>query len=410
MKALAIIITVLFITNISRSQEGDDLRVKGFVDTYHVVRIDEPNDFLASRSRFRGEIDKINDKSYFFASINAVYNSVLPELSKIQFREAYFEYTADKWGFKAGRQIIIWGKADGMKITDVISPMDLSEFLAQDYDDIRMPVNGVVASRFSSNWDLDLVCIPTFESYILPGSGNPWAIDYSSIIPGIVTDKAQTPDFTLSNMEYGGKVSFYLSGIDFDISALNTWNKAPVYSYYLDDSTSALHIVPEHHRLGFVGFGFSKSVRAFIIRGESAFYFNKKYTPKFESLNAGLQESKAVNYLLGIDWYPGNEWTLTGQFSEEVILDYTDEISSNKHTLISTFGLSKKILHSTLTLSTFGYFGLNEGDFFNRTSADYALSDNIHLSAGYDWFYGDKGMFGQYQDNSEVWLKAKFSF
>jgi len=29
---------------------------------------------------------------------------------------------------------------------------------------------------------------------------------------------------------------------------------------------------------------------------------------------------------------------------------------------------------------------------------------------GYDWFNGDKGMFGMYKDNSEVWFKAKCSF
>jgi len=390
--------------------QGDNIRVKGFVDTYHAVRIEEPNDFLASRSRFRGEIDKITGKSYFFVSFNAIHNNVLPELTNIQFREAFLEFTGENWGIKAGRQIIIWGKADGLRITDVIAPMDLTEFLAQDYDDIRMPVNGIVISKFSNNWDLDLVCIPVFESYILPGSDNPWGLDYSTLGDGIVMDDALIPDVNLSNIEYGGKLSFYLTGIDFEFSALNTWNKAPVYSYYVNDSTSSFHIRPEHHRLGFTGLGFSKSLSAFIIRGESAFYFNKKFSPNIENFTEGLIERKSVNYLLGVDWYPGNEWTVTGQLSDEYILDYSDKIDNSKHTYISTLGISKKLLRSTLSLSSFGYIGLNEGDFFNRTSADYALSDNIHLMLGIDWFEGDDGLFGQYNNNSEVWVKAKFSF
>jgi len=408
MKTIPYIIFVLTISFTCYAQESNKTKVKGFVDTYHAARIEEPNDFLASRSRFRGEFEKINGQSYFFASINAVHNNVLPELTKIQFREAYMEYTGERWGFKAGRQIIIWGKADGLKITDVISPMDLTEFLAQDYDDIRMPVNGLVLSKFSKNWDLDLVCIPVFESYILPGANNPWGMDYAEL--ELVEDEAITPEFNLSNVEYGGKLSFYLSGIDFDISALNTWNKAPVYSYYINDSTDVMHIRPEHHRLGFVGMGFSKSLSAFIIRGESAFYFDKKFTPKPENYEAGLLESNSINYLLGVDWYPGNEWTITGQFSDEYILDYTNQNALNEHTYISTLGISKKILHSTLSLSTFGYIGLNEGDFFNRTSADYSLSDNIHVMIGYDWFHGDSGVFGRYNQNSQLWLKAKFSF
>jgi hypothetical protein len=407
MKKIIFIIFQL-ITVISLAQNNENLQIKGFVDTYHATRIEEPNDFLASRSRFRGEIEKINGKSYLFVSFNAVYNSILPELTKIQFREAYMEYTGEKWGFKAGRQIIIWGKADGLKITDVIAPMDLTEFLAQDYDDIRMPVNGMVVSKFNNNWNLDLICIPVFESYMLPGANNPWGTNYTEL--GLVEDDAGTLGFNLSNMEYGGKLSFYLSGIDFEISALNTWNKAPIYSYYIDDSTSFFHIRPEHHRLGFVGFGFSKSLSAFIFRGESAFYFGKEFSPNIENYEVGILEKNSINYLFGLDWYPGNEWTITGQFSDEYILDYTNEINNTEHTLISTLGVSKKLICSTLTLSSFSYIDLKNGDFFNRTSSDYALSDNIHVMTGVDWIQGDKGLFGQYNKNSQAWVKAKFSF
>jgi hypothetical protein len=408
MRTATNIIIFLLISGYAFPQADDKIRMRGFIDTYHAVRIDEPNDFMASRSRFRGELEKMNGNAYFFASINAVHNNVLPALTSFQFREAFIEFTGEKWGFKAGRQIIIWGKADGLRITDVISPMDLTEFLAQDYDDIRMPVNGIVLSRFGTNWDLDLVLVPVFESFLLPGADNPWGTDFNEL--GLVEDEALTPEFNFSNIEYGGKLSFYLSGIDIDISVLNTWNKAPVYSYSIDDSTGVIHIRPEHHRLGFVGFGFSKSLDAFIIRGESAIYFGKKFTPDLENDNLGLLESNSINYLLGIDWYPGNEWTITGQFSDEYILDYSTEFALGEHTYISTFGISKKILHSTLSLSTFGYIGLNEGDFFNRTSFDYSLSDNIHVLAGFDWFYGDGGAFGRYNKNSQVWFKAKYSF
>lgn len=399
---------LLFLSCSVFTQVDRGLRFRGYVDTYHALRISEPNDFLASRSRFRGELEKIHGNSYFFVSLNATHNSILPEQTGIQLREAFLEYTGKNWSVKAGRQIIIWGKADGLRITDVISPMDLTEFLARDYDDIRIPVNGIVLSRFGKNWDLDLVCVPYIETYILPGPGNPWAGDDLST-EGVVLDPEEKPAFSFSNMEYGGKVSLYLSGIDFELSALNTWNKAPVYSYYYD-STSRLHIRPEYHRLQFLGFGFSKSVYALIIRGESAFYFNKKFSPDIETDQLDLLERNSINYLVGIDWYPGNEWTLTGQFSDEYILDYSNKIANSKHTYISTLGITKKVFHSTLALSSFCYIGLNEGDFFNRTSIDYALSDNIHVMCGADWFEGDNGLFGRYKDNSEIWFKAKYNF
>ena len=72
--------------------------------------------------------------------------------------------------------------------------------------------------------------------------------------------------------------------------------------------------------------------------------------------------------------------------------------------------MSKKLLRNTLTLSTFGYVGINERELFDRTSMDYALTDEVHLLAGIDVFVGDEGIFGQYEDNSEGWMKAKYSF
>ena len=40
------------------AQDEDSLRVgvKGFVDTYHAVRTESPNDWMSSRSRVRGEV------------------------------------------------------------------------------------------------------------------------------------------------------------------------------------------------------------------------------------------------------------------------------------------------------------------------------------------------------------------
>jgi len=390
------------------SQESNKIKFKGFVDSYHAVQIEKPNNLLASRSRFRGEVEKNVGSSYFYTSVNAILNTARSENSRIEFREVFMEYTAKNWGFKIGRQIIIWGKADGLKITDVISPMDLTEFLAQDFDDIRMPVNAIVFSQFGKSYSLDLVCVPTFDSYLLPDSDSPWGVDYEAL--GVEVDEAKEPELNLENIEFGGKLSFYLSGIDFDFTALRTWNKAPVYTYYVNDSTAAFHMKPEHHRLSFIGLGFSKSINSFVVRSEGAFYFDKKFSPKTESYLAGLQESNSLNYLIGIDWYPGGEWSVTGQFSDEIILDHTKENMQNKHTYLSTLGISKKVFRSTLALSTFIYLDLQEGSFYNSSKADYSLTDNIHAMIGYDWFEGSEGSFGQYEKNSQIWLKAKFSF
>ena len=85
-------------------------------------------------------------------------------------------------------------------------------------------------------------------------------------------------------------------------------------------------------------------------------------------------------------------------------------MTTDRNTALSTFGITKKIIENTLTLSTFTYVDLINEGIFSRNSVDYALTDQIHLMAGYDLFHGTKGSFGAYGKNSEVWFKTKFSF
>ena len=71
------------------AQDGLDVSVKGFVDTYHAVRTESPADWMSSRTRVRGELRIEKDGGGAFVSANLVYNALLKDLSGFQLREAY---------------------------------------------------------------------------------------------------------------------------------------------------------------------------------------------------------------------------------------------------------------------------------------------------------------------------------
>lgn len=59
MKSVMMIIALLCaFPRPAQAQDEDSLQigVKGFVDTYHALRTDEPNDWMSSRTRVRGEV------------------------------------------------------------------------------------------------------------------------------------------------------------------------------------------------------------------------------------------------------------------------------------------------------------------------------------------------------------------
>jgi len=55
-------------------------------------------------------------------------------------REAYIDTEYEDWSIRAGKQQVVWGTADGMKLLDMINPTDYSEMAQNQMEDSRIPV------------------------------------------------------------------------------------------------------------------------------------------------------------------------------------------------------------------------------------------------------------------------------
>lgn len=392
----------------AQDEDALDVRVKGFVDTYQAVQTDNPNKWMSSRTRARGEISIEKNNIGAFVSANAIYNSIVKDQTGFSLREAYIYFNSGNWDIKAGRQIITWGVADAMRLTDIISPMDFTEFLAQDYDDIRVPVTGFRVKYVKPYWAAEVIAIPVTSFFELPtGTSNPWAISFPGVSQPYNIDLNDSPAKNLRNSEYGGKFSVFLPGVDFSVSALHTWNKMPVFVHTLNEDGELL-FTGVHRRMTMLGADASVPIGKFVIRGEFAEYLDEAQTPSASCMEPPRKNS--TNALLGIDFYPGNDWTLAVQYSHKYISDYSSDISGYRNSGMATVKIGKDLFRSTLNVSTFAYIDVTNGGIYNRLSTEYAITDQIHAFLGYDLFHADKGQFAMYDKNSEVWLKLKYSF
>lgn len=403
------LLSAAFLPALAQEESGDGLHVgvKGFIDTYHALRTESPADWMASRSRVRGELTLEKGNAGMFVSANAVYNSLLKDQSGFFLREAYLYYNKSGLDIRAGRQIITWGVADAMRITDIISPMDFTEFLTQDYDDIRIPVNGIRVKYTRPKWNAEAIVIPVSSFYELStDSDNPWAVSLPGVTVPCSINLDGTPEKKFRNVEYGGRIGAYLSGIDFNLYVLRTWNKMPVFRKTVAEDGSLL-CKGEYHRMTMLGADLSVPLGKFVVRAEAAEYFGEAQEPV---VNAAVVTRNSTNALVGLDWYAGNDWQLGIQYSNKYISGKMSGISSYRNTGMATVRISKDLLHNTLSVSNFGYIDVANGGIYNRLYADYALTDQIHAFLGYDYFHADKGQFAMYDRNSEVWIKLKYSF
>ncbi len=377
---------------------------KGFADTYYAFQMKGNNKYNALRSRFRGELFSQIGDAYLFTSINAISNNTIKDDSDVNLHELYLEYVGSSWDIRIGRQIITWGKADGLQITDIICPGDFTEFITRDFDDIRIPVDALKFRYMTDLTNVEIIWQPFFKNAILPGGNSPWAIPLS--IDRELYNLPKLPEKSLKNCEIAGKISFFLSGIDFAFSGFYTWDDLPIVHEKRIDGRS--QYCPEYHRVSFLGFEINKPINDFVIRSEVAFYHDK-YMRSLKTKDK-TDKKDLLKKMIGLDWYPGNDWTCSAQIANDLILDYQHELVDDENNTLITLNISKKICRQTLEISNMIYFGINESDFYEKIAIDYALTDEFHVSCGADIFSGEKGKFGRYEDNSQVWMKGKFNF
>ena len=404
-KKLSLALSFVVFALSAHAQDELSLQLNGFVDSYHALQLQSPHKIMSSRTRLRLEMRADYGEASLFSSVNLAYNGIIEKQTGAFLREAYFDYAGKYLEVKAGRQIVTWGVADGLRITDLISPMDYTEFMANDYDDIRVPVNAINLKFPGESFSAEVVFVPVPEYFVIPTSDdNPWQMP---VPDGMRMDLSGTPSKHIKNSEVGGRFRFFLENLDFSLTALRTFNKSPVTIASFDPEAKSAVIKGVYEPMNVVGGDVSIPAGELVIRGEVAVYFGEPIALK-NSMDYWFR--KSFNGLIGIDWYAGNNWTVMAQYMHKVIMDYRDVLGTEQNTSMITARISKEVLNNTLKFSVYGMFDVDNVGFYVRPAADYLLSDQITLSLGADWLGGRRGTFKTYKKNTQIWVKGKYFF
>lgn len=382
-----------------------EVGVSGYLESCQIIQLNEDNDFLSSQTGGRLELTAESGEMRGFLSGDLFYNDIETEEDQLRLREAYLDYQAGKWDFRVGRQVIAWGKADNVTVTDLICPIDYRDYFCYEFSDTKKPVEAAKTRFRKGDMTTELVWVPFFEAVGYPAADNPWLkTDEAS---SIIVQTADQPEKNLKNSEWFGRVTFNREGFDYALSAFHCWWDTPVYQ--LVTANSAAFLQGEYYRVSGVGGEFSVPVGDLVIRGETAFFEGRRF--ERDSYSKDYLERAALKMLLGLDWYPGDNWTVTAQVADEKILDYDKDMAEDEHDWLGTLKLTKKLLRETLTLSGLICAALDETDYYLKLSGEYALTDELHLICGLLFFDGDTdGVFGQYRDKDGFLFKLRYSF
>lgn len=371
---------------------------------------DSAGRFTMGELSFTGTIDAYYDNSSALAEGSVVYDAVNNSLD-YSVDELWVDYTESFWGIRIGRQKAAWGKADGIDITNVLCPTDMSGLAAMTADDNKLGVDAVRFSLSGNQFTADAYWIPIFTPSLLPEE-----------MTGQL--EIEKPETAIWNGEYGLRVSGYFSTLDVSFYGFYGWDDNPFVNYAMDFQTTppSVSASGSYERMAMIGADAALPMGETVLRLEAAFFPQRYFQKKADSVIAEIMTSgeadscekhNQLSALAGIDWMPEG-WTLTAQYYCDYVFGDLEPLErTDAFTHGATISVTKSLVNETLEVGFSGLLGFNDFDSMLSPSVKYSLSDQISVGAeAFIFVPGPEcdGKYGAYKDLSSLCLKAKFSF
>ena len=337
----------------------------------------------------------------------------------LELRELYLEgEIGDVFG-RIGKQQIVWGQADGLKVLDVVNPQSFREFILDDFADSRIPLWSALVEVPVSEAVLQFIWIPdqTYNDIPDPGAAfEPTSPQVAtSPLPGITAIRADAdrPSDFLADSDVGLRVSGFLDGWDLSLNYLYHFPDTPGFflSPTVTPAGTAVMITPRYERSHLVGGTFSNAFGDFVVRGEAAFSTDRLFVANPVGDPDGVAETDEIGYVLGLDWYGLDDTMLSAQAFQSITLSDPSGMERDQVDTNFTFFARHDLLDGDLTLDVIWLTNVNQADGLVRPKINYEVTDGLDVWLGLDFFYGDDdGVFGQFDDQDRVTTGLKWSW
>ncbi len=439
----------------------------GFVSTYTAYTTTPPHTLISGRNRFRSTFlhDFPDGRIYATGDLRQLFSASTDSLD-FRVRELYLELFLDSSDLKIGKQIIVWGQTEGDFIFDLVSPFDLSEFLTQDFRELREGVTAVNYIRFFGRNQLQLIVNPAFEPSRLPAYDGPWGIVPTDIFPLPTTFLPyESGDIRLRDTQLAARFAWRgLNSLDLDVALMYWRTRTP--AYFKRFETTALTeelripervILEEQYRpsliLGF--WGEYRPSNRFSLPFELAWFQERPFdtlpgpltmsdlrllqagadTPpdlpvseilalleRFSQTLAAGEDSGFLTYTPALKWMTGLRfsalgWNWSAQYVADVILRPSYEILQDNWFHGLTLTSNRSFFRDQLTARMLGRWQFNGRDFWINPELSWNVRDGLNFTGGAQLFGGESPdpayphlSFRQYGGNSLIYLSASWFF
>lgn len=338
---------------------------------------------------------------------------------ELELREFYLQGEVGDTFLTLGKQQVVWGKADGLKVLDIVNPQSFREFILDDFDSSRIPLWTLNIEQTIADWDFQFLWIPDQTYHAIPKQNARYAFTSPELVPTapagvqVNIEQARRPNNILLDSDVGFRATTFWKGWDITFNYLYQYNNLPVLrqNLSLSGGTPVVTVTPEYERTHVFGTTFSNAFSDWVVRGEIGYFTEHYFIGKNALRNQGVVKSPELHYVLGLDWNAPWDVLLSSQLIQSWVINDADKTTRDKLDTTITGLIRRNFMYDTLVAEVLVIANTNNGDGIIRPKISYEWQDNIKTWIGADIFYGDQqGVFGQFEKNDRVVVGVEFSF
>ena len=365
---------------------------------------------LSNDWKMRISGDAYYDAIYDINSHNHYNNDIIDEYkTQLRFDDVYIQgKLRDDLYLKAGRQIVVWGKSDSIRITDVINPIDNRLAGMTDIEDLRLSVGMAKLDYYFEDWNFSFMLIP--ESRVMleaPPRSEFFPVDsvFSNAPDPFLN--LHEPSTSWANMQYALAINGVFSGWDLSFYGADVLDQ----KWYLDLPSMSR----KFSRIKMLGSAVNIAYGSWLFKSEVAFLNGVKYNSTSDSKNR-------LDALIGFDYMGIKDSVISIEFANRHIFDYEAQMSAEnisapdyvdkdeKQTAIRlTHSFANDTIGTNLLLLMYGSHWQHGG--FARVWLDYEIADSLNGSFGVvNYIKGDRGYLESISNNDRIFLDITYSF
>ncbi len=373
---------------------------------HHAISSLKSSLFLDYEHKFEsGWRVKTNAKAYYDAiyDIRGSQKFTQDELdemrSEVELFDAYVEGSiTDNLDLKIGRQVVVWGRSDTLRVTDILNPLDNRRPGMVDIEDLRLPVAMAKLDYFIGDWRVTPIAI--LEQRF---SKNP---PFGSVFYPLPV--ASPEDESYNEVNYALSVGAEFSGWDVNFYAARVRNDEG--QLQLPTATQAQAVIA-HEKIDMYGLALNFLTGSWLFKTEMA------YLDGLEYLTTGDERFSRTDILVGVEYNGIADTLISYDFVSRNMRSYDsrligEAIPVQKDDYQHAFRVTSDFFNATLTANyLILLYGkkLDEGG-FQRLWAKYDLADGVNMNVGVVDYIGGSTLFDKLKENDMVYVDISYSF